>query len=260
MFESKYKTLTIIIGAERSGKTFFASKMAKAFNVQGRRAIIYNQGKEEDYPGQECSVLDFEQTERLIFERQGAKAAKAYRRFREIKYMQSPKGIFPIEYMNKALPLMPSVNRILDRKAEERFFQALYDYEAGNLLILEDCKFIVRHGVGARLGNLLYRKNHTGKKAGLREKGMDIVLMFHGIDSVNIDLWDWVTNVVLYPTVNPPTFKNLDNPTLKKIMEKTWAQLDREKAKKGYCYDAYDIKCRGGYRAVKIHGKKIKNF
>ena len=85
-------------------------------------------------------------------------------------------------------------------------------------------------------------------------------MMFHGIDEINADLWGYATNVILYPTVQRPTFKTLENPSMRRHIKTAWEQLDKDKSKKTYFYDALEVKLRGQYRTVPISGRAVQKI
>jgi hypothetical protein len=247
----RHKKFTIIAGAERSGKTFFSNKMSDLYQKNGRQTIIYNRGLETDYPDcQIVNVIGFQETKKIIFNSHGKKAAKKYAQFPRLIFMEIEGERVLIKDINKYGRKL-SINRMFNTREEDHLFHELYKNYGGGLLIIDDGKAIVRRGIPTRLGELVYRKNHTGKG---KNRGTDIIMMFHGIDSINTEIWDYATDLIIFPTNSKPNFPRVNNPDLEHSLAKVWQKLDREKRQPDYFFDSYHVGLRNGYRVSKMKG------
>lgn len=263
-YESIHKTLSLYIGAERCGKSYLSKKVAKLFLNQGKRVVVYNQGRRTDYEGAErVKVMGYRETAKYIYQNEGKEAWQEYKRFPELLFAKMRGKIYELKGMYYWLPKYASFDRVFKR-AEDDFFLCVYNYLADCLFIMDDAQAITRKGPGQYLTTLLGRKNHTGEEIpGYKgEPGMDIIMHYHLVDQTNPDIWGWATNCILYPTVSRPRFPKLDNPQIEAAVMEAWAKLDKEKQRKSYFFDAYDIKFRGqdAYKSFPIKGKKIEKI
>lgn len=230
------RKLIIIIGAMRSGKSFWANEQIKKYNKQGQSAIVYNLGKPSDFNA--CIPLFIPSAEDMI-----KSEGKGWKDAKNISYLydekETPYNIesFNIDFYSKSIKL-PRANDLL---TERLFFDAYFKYISNTLLIFDDARNIFRNGLKSEFIQLFSRINHTGIKHKAKNfiaKGSDIYLIFHSLDLVNPELFDYATHIINFKYAMQPDFKAVENQQIREQIKKSFEAL--EKAPQ-YSYTLTDI-------------------
>lgn len=264
MSSKRHKFCNLLVGAERSGKTFLASKVANKYTRSGKWAFVYNTGMPSDYAGfYDVELADSNETYYYILSVFGRDAAKLYRNSGSpIKFLK-----FGNDYQSlESVPLMRGKGFKADRlfgSDSDAFFKSVSSYFYDGLLIIDDAKPVVS-GMGRNLSTVLSRKNHCGKNAkGVNREniGIDVLIIYHNLDRVSPEVFDYCTHLTLFPTLHRPRLDRLENPEVEEIIMDTWERLDRERKLPGYSFDYYFINLKDptGPKVVKCDGKRT-NF
>lgn len=208
-----------IIGGERSGKSHLAKKLSEVYQKVGS-VLIYNIGRMSDFPNGEFHYfepLDFREHLKML-KTEGE--IEDYKANKTIDYFRFEGKIYHFKDFNQLFfQKKVKMYRITKRSEENAFFETMYKYVSNCLFVLDDCKSIFVYGLKDRHVQLLSRKNHTGNESNMeisRGKGIDIINIFHGLDSVPIDIWLYTTHVFLFKTASNGTGKKLDDELLLK--------------------------------------------
>lgn len=222
--QKRHSQLTAIIGAPRSGKTHFSMRLAQAYpgNV-----LAYNVGRPGDFEGYE--LLEAVSVREYANHALKNKAQKA-------EFFQAPK-VENVRHNGKVygledLPaLLASVGgkgkmyRVPNTRDEALFFESFYRKVAGCLFVFDDCRPMFRYGVRSEFQTLFSRMNHHGAQGVSGGVGNDGALIFHQIGAVNVELWDYITNVVIFKTNQPPNPRHIDNDALFELIMEAYEMV-----------------------------------
>jgi len=228
------RKLILIIGAQRSGKSYFSNELIKKYLANGNSAIVYNLGKQTDFnAAKEVFLL----TEKQHIVKLGK------------NYKENPEFLF-YEYNGKDLMFKNFCNDFsgkaiktsrLDYKSEVMFLDALYKYVSNCLLVIDDAKAIFRYGIKAEFLTLFSRLNHTGRHNPIinwQSAGSDVVVIFHSLDHINKDLFDFCTHIINFKYAIQPDFDKIENTQLKEQLKKSFNALNKAPQ---YSYTITDV-------------------
>lgn len=208
------------IGAERAGKTYHAQKLAEKYHKKGGTIFAYNVGKPSDFPSpeyEEIEILNFGEHLQKIKSKEKRKLYKMYRTIYLFRYRGKIYHFKNFNTMFKGKKV--KMYRVV-RNLESPLFLAIFKYVSNTLLILDDCKAMFRSGLSDQHIQLFNRKNHTGRESELissRAKGLDVLCLFHHLDHVPSELWDYTQYVIFLRFVMKPKFHKFENEKLKNI-------------------------------------------
>lgn len=184
-----------VIGAERTGKTYFSRETAiKIGDKTGKGVFAYNVGDPNDFSS--FTFIDFPDVKKIN------KKADNMTVFRCVKTgcIYSIKDIGNFILKNKRVASF----RVFDLKDEMMLFEYLFKYAGFNIYILDDFRPVLKHGIKKELQQLFFRKYHTGFKLKDTPNGSDMFIVFHGYNQVNPDLYNACTHLVCFETNTPP--------------------------------------------------------
>jgi len=231
----------LIAGVEQSGKTYYAEKLGDIYAQKGGCTFVYNRGRERDFAQYESiEPLTIKQHEQMI---KGKAQLKQYRRFPFLAYFKLGGQVYKFKDFYRLTRGRKLVcYRIGHRRTEALFFDAMYQYMADTLIIFDDARPIFRNGLKAEHINLFARKNHAGQLTGQGRRGVDIALIFHNLDKINTESYDYATHLIMFKTTRLPNASHVDNDELAHLIEK--------------CY--YEVNKAGKYHygQINIRGKK----
>jgi len=213
----------VTVGKERGGKTFWAVQLAKKYVEKGKNSVIaYNFGKPSDFPDNEYTLIEpLTFDEHIRFVCKNKEEREGYKLNKEITHFwHNGRAVSFANFSRMFWGKKVKVYRIPNLLEERAFFVALYYYVSYCLLLLDDCKVSFRRGLNEGHIQLFSRKNHTGGKSAsvnLRGGGMDIMTIWHNIDHVNTDIWDFSSLAVLFQFSMQPTFDKLNSPELEPV-------------------------------------------
>lgn len=216
MNETNERKQFIITGAERSGKTYFTEKLLSGEAAKGAMCIVYNPGRESDFSDYvNFEIKDFNERY-LSADRKARRRLKLSNRGDILSCIESGSDLdVPVKALN-LLAQSGRLNKIKvrrtgDSNAENDFFRAVGLYCRNARLVIDDARPFFRHGLTAKLIELMSRKAHTGYKlpeklrAG-RGTGTDIFVLSHNISKVSPETFDYTTGVVMFRQRSKPVF------------------------------------------------------
>lgn len=226
----KNSFLNIFVGAERSGKSFYAKHLAGIYSKNRGSVLVYNIGKQEDFPDSEYYMIEpLEFADHIQLYYSGKEERRNYRLKPVIEYFKCKGKIYHLRDFSKLFyKRKVKMYKIQNRQEETAFFKSLYKYVSRTLLILDDCVTTFQYGLNDGHKQLFSRKNHSGvdnSVKALQAKGVDVVCIFHNIDHVNKDLWDFTTGLICFKFPFNPTYKKFNNPQLQNVVERVHLYL-----------------------------------
>jgi hypothetical protein len=235
-------------GEMQSGKTYFTEQTANDYVKNGGIAFVYNAGKPEDFSDYEIiEVLTVPATMQYILQSVTHGKNEKERRNSMAVYKTNPKILYfrhngrVYHFKNFVAHFMqPRQNRKvkilggrLDRTDELLFFQTIYSYFANAFVMFDDAKTIFQSGLTQAQTQLLSRINHSGVLLDdVKYKGMgcDFAIIYHNLDKCSLEIYDYLTTIVLFYTTRPPQFEKIENEKLAKIMAFCMGQLNNAPA------------------------------
>lgn len=214
MKQYNFRFFNIISGLEQSGKTYYAVKLAKLYHQKGGIAFTYNPGSLEDYRDYtEIEIVSTKQTGAAITDKA---ARRAYFRNPGIEFFRMEGRFYRIKDFVKVLRgRKVYAFRIPNRQDESLFFAALNLYAYNTLVLFDDCRPIFRYGLTDGHIQFFNSKNHAGKLASLPavngSRGVDVIAIFHNLDKVNRELYDYATHITLFQQNQLPKPEMVDN-------------------------------------------------
>lgn len=240
--EKTFRFFNIISGLEQSGKSYYSSKLAKVYNQKGGIVLVYNPGRLEDYSDyKEIEIFGSKQTAGAIRDKNHR---RQYERNPSIEFFRMDGQTHRIRDFVKVLKGQKAYSmRIPNRQDESLFFQALNWYAYNTLILFDDCRPIFRYGLSDGHIQFFNSKNHAGKKASIPaingNRGVDVIAIFHNLDKVNRELYDYATHITLFAQNQMPDANTVDNSEYYKEIEKAFHEL-----KKLPVYSAIEIGLR----------------
>lgn len=199
-----YRKEIITTGQEASGKTAWAQAYATRYPGL---VVVYNRSNPDDFKA--CITLRMLSSIETA-ERMGKKERKAYMRNPRALWLETEDGrLLPFPAISR-LKGFVEIQPISDSRDQDMLFFGFSDWLCNALLILDDTRAIFRGGVSRGIGNLFLKKRWAGSKlpkaAG---RGVDIIIITHGINLVNPEIWASATDFVLFPTTRTPNVSHL---------------------------------------------------
>lgn len=196
------KKLIVMIGAQRSGKSYLSNALLEQYIKRGGCGIVANLGKPSDFAAAQEVLAHGAGFETL----QGKKHTwrNFVRKGRAVKFSA------------------------LDKADSERFLGLFADYCAQTLLILDDARFMFRSGLTKAQIALFGRLNHVGLRRAdrLRAKGSDCIVILHSLEDSGLDdLMSYATDLCVFRTETEPQYSRIKNPYLRRVLELHFRKL-----------------------------------
>lgn len=237
------RSQNIIAGVEQSGKTFYAEQLGKRYAGKGGCTFVYNRGRERDFSDYEpIEILSIQDHERLL---QSKVKRREYKRYPFIAYFMYQGHRIPFKRFyefSRGKKLM--CYRVGDRQTERLLFQAMFWYMADTLIIFDDARPIFRQGLTAEHITLFSRKNHAGIKTTQPNRGVDISMIFHNLDKVTTEAYDYATHLTMFKTTRLPDRGHVDNDQLADLIEQAYTKVN---AAKKYSFAQINIRGENPY-------------
>lgn len=216
------KFLAAIVGAQQSGKSFYTSRLAKTYTDKNYSVIVYNwSGQQKDFadffigtflnPAETATIRDTVKKKLLYTDGDmlfHAKDASG-------KVLKEPDGtfkIFSLKFFNK--DFFGKGVRFLSGDDTEQFFSNCEKYISNALLVIDDAKNIVSHGLHAEGLKLTRRLNHSGSNhisTAYQVKGIDTVFIFHSFDDIKSHIISSLNYIVMFKTTSAPNTYGYEN-------------------------------------------------
>jgi hypothetical protein len=212
----------LVIGEERSGKTYFLEYACK--NYPGI-ALAYNYSNPGDYQSfKEVDFLTISETAKAIKDKQDKRHYLNAPYIAAYRYKGRVYSIADFSRMFKGQNVR--ARRLVDKQSENLLFHAFYQYLSNCHLVIDDSRPIFRNGLKAGHADLLSRKNHTGDQAkGAHVLGCDVSIVLHQIDLINPELWAYSDFMLLFRTNNEPSFKYFSDQRLIEVITQASREL-----------------------------------
>lgn len=220
---------TLVIGAQREGKTFFTEKMCIKYALSGGTSIAYNVGRPNDFQNF-ISVSLVTPDVVYSMSKKGPNRIKYNDIPQQIdSFMHNQSGkIYDIKDFCKLFKgKCVKIERLNPQKREENlFFEAIYNYFYNCLIVMDDFRAVTRHGLSSQFIQLNGRQNHTGYKLGIPAElcGVDMFMIYHSFDSVSDEMYDYINSIVQFKTASPPNLEKY-NPELERILSENYVSL-----------------------------------
>lgn len=238
------RTNTIITGAQRSGKTYFAEKYAHRYSNLVGPVLVYNPGMAKDW--KDYAYLEpiplTETAERIHAKDRNERTSKRRKVKRNayfIEFRLNGKR-YKFKDLNAVLRKHPrvKVERLSHIKLEGLFFKSLLMYFGGGLLILDDFRGVARRISAPEMApftELMTKINHAGKHSSTpaNRGGVDIFMIFHHPDKVNTELFDYATHLLFFKIQRPAAGNQMDD-EVKECYQNAYQRL-KDSPRFSYC-------------------------
>lgn len=220
--------LKLVAAVPRAGKTFLTEKIANLYRDSGKGYVfVYNQGKKSDFSDYEdIEFLSFKETAKLFYP--DKQSRKDYLFDPKLEYFRFRGAIHPVENLNKILYRKKvRCYRIFNRREESEIFNVFFYYMAHAMLIIDDARPILQRLFDSQL-QLFGRQNHTGEKSAsvnYRGAGIDIVLIYHNLDRINEEVYNWATHLLMLKCTQQPDGKKMANEAVYNEISQTYEKL-----------------------------------
>ena len=246
--------LSITAGAPFTGKTFFIETMvSNVARKTGKPAFVYNRGRPSDYKHfEKIDFLTVDET--IIFLNNSKKRINGYENNPKILFFKYDGKIYHIDSFQSVLHgKCVAMNRFED---ENLLFRAINHKLGGIQMVIDDSKTIFRNGLSKEAISLFDRLNHAGsqnRKNGAI--GMDLHVMFHSLDAVNPNIYDYATHLFLTKSTNIPNLSKLNIPNLNESVKSAYIQLKNEK---DYTVFQVNVFSKNSEFLIKIEPEKVE--
>lgn len=239
--KKRLREYCVIAGQPRSGKTTLAIRLMDAAHKAGRGVLVYNPGAGDFDKYNEVEFEHWEETASKILDKDKRRRILSARKFEYFNY----KGRrFDIKHISLVLKgRKTKVFRMMGAE-EQAFFYAIQRHAAGIMLVIDDARPIFRNGLTSQYVALGAKLNHVGQAntPKVREQtgiGLDLYLIFHNLDTINGEHFDYSTRIVQFKTTREAKQNRASNDELEEIMADNYRQL---KALPDYSYFIIDPK------------------
>lgn len=245
MAKIRNRFLLPIVGAMRGGKTFWAQTMATDYANSSGCVLVYNVGKDEDFPDGEYELIEALTFNEHVSNFYAEKSARQnYALDRKVEYFWYNGEAYHFKMFTSMFwGKKVKMRRIANRIEETAFSKAVYEYLSCVLVVLDDSRVTFKYGLNDGWVQLFSRINHAGGRCNLpsiRSAGVDVIVVSHNIDHINEDVWDYATNLVLFNSNMKPNYKKFDSAEMIPILEDA-----RERLKDSPLYTALQIDLQG---------------
>ena len=188
----------LLVGAEQTGKTYFAEQAAKEYVKNGRPALIYNIGKDTDFSGAlVCTPIgkaDLYNHTKNKAEQYKVKTLNNLPLFRD----ETTGKVLPFSAFNKFYSgKLVKIYRV-SKHDENLLFKSFFEYLYDTMIVFDDHRAITRHGLTHQQIELFSRKNHAGHKYARGKHGVDLFFVYHNLDTVPPELYDYLNRAVIF--------------------------------------------------------------
>jgi hypothetical protein len=225
----RFRKLILYVGMPRGGKSYMNLQYMRKYTQMGGGAIVYNYGKEKDFPDENFTLITPLAIKEHLVEMRRKGISKEditiYKTNPELTHFRAGRSgeILHFKDFNEFFTLkrkMCKMKMIHDRTEENCFFRTVANYISNNYFFVDDCHVTLKY-FNSRHTQLFARMNHSGDKSTvvqLRGVGCDGGLAYHNFDRVRDELIDYITDVVLFKQINVPDANQVQDVWLKKTI------------------------------------------
>lgn len=245
----------------QAGKSFLTEKIANSYFKAGKGFVfVYNKGREKDFKGYEkISFLSFKETAKKYYP--GKEERRDYMFDPKLEYFVFRGKEYHVRHLNTVLHgKKVSLYRIYKTSEETELFNVFFYYMSHGLLIIDDARPILKRLQDSKL-QFFGRQNHTGGKSSAvnyRGAGMDIILIYHNLDRINEEVYNWATHLIMLRCTQKPDGAKMSNQAVYMAIEDTYEKLLNDPK-----YTAYIIDMglhTGEVKTKLINTQKIINY
>jgi hypothetical protein len=228
------KFLAAYVGAQRSGKSYALAELSKKYLAKKHGVLVFGwSGQPHDYAHlHEGIFLKEDEILQLPDE-----ILKDYKEGDLLYYVKTPKGVltdpkgkkakifnlrfFNVDFHGAGLKFLYSIKA-------QHFFAAVEKYISNILLIIDDAKPIVSHGLGEDGLNLTRRLNHSGSHhvaSAYKNKGLDCIFVFHDLNDIRNGVYSSLNYLYQFKTTSRPNINEIPNPTAAAEILAAWEKL-----------------------------------
>lgn len=220
-----FRVQNILVGREASGKTFWAERLGNIYAQKGGGVLVYNRGMPSDFSDyEEITFPTFSEVERSL----PTKKARQFKRFPFVPWFEYRGQRVPMHLFHKFSRGRKLYSlRIPDRRSESAFFRAMHFYAANTLFIFDDTRPVFRYGLDENHVQFFNAKRHSGKKLTEAARGVDVLMLFHGLDKVSPELYDYTSHITMFAVNRMPEPNHIDNSDLYDLVRKAKAEIDK---------------------------------
>jgi hypothetical protein len=219
--QNRYKYLACVIGAQRTGKTFFVSQTAEnQYTKKGFSVLVYGwSGQDADFQGgaigeplteKQIESLPEAEKKRLkyaegdfLFTAKDAQNKQTY---------TTAKGkalVYSLKFFNRDFRgrILRFTTFATSGELLSNFYNNILLYVSLSLVVFDDSKGLLRYGMPAELVNLTLKINHAGEKSlskAYASKGIDVIFILHGLDQISHSLLPALNYIYLFNTTSTP--------------------------------------------------------
>lgn len=232
---ARNRFLAAYVGAQRSGKSFALAELSKKYLKQKNGVLVFGwSGQPHDYAHLlEGVFLTADQVAELPDE-----VLTDYRDGDLLYYVNTPKGtpitdpkgkkakIFNLKFFN--IDFHGAGLKFLYSIKSQAFFANVEKYISNILLIIDDAKPIVSHGLGEDGLNLTRRLNHSGSNhvaSAYKNKGLDCVFVFHDLNDIRNGVYSSLNYLYQFKTTSKPNINEIPNPQAAAQILAAWEKL-----------------------------------
>ena len=236
------RVAAIIVGAQRTGKTFFCEKQLESYARKGGVSVVYNVGRPGDFNKFiSVSILTVDEWVEKYRIKNG-KNPSFSEIPRKVEFFKIGEKVFPLKDFCKMFRgKCVKIERVISGKyrSEDFFISAIYKYFYNTFIVFDDCRVIFRRGLSSEMCGLLSRINHSGKQYAKKVEniGIDIALVYHYFKAINEESYAYANLVVQFSTVFAPKLPISADEIEPQVLENYQKLAESEK----YCHIEYNL-------------------
>ncbi len=233
----------LLVGAPRQGKTYFGEKKLIEYAKAGGCSVVYNVGRPTDFQRFISVEIMTVQEYREMWQTKHRKIMQSFEVPKQVEFFKFNGKIYHLSQFCKLFAgKCVKIERVLNSgtfRNEDYFIAAIYKYFYNTFVMFDDCRTIFRKGLSSEMVGLISRINHAGKTIATDTKliGIDLMLVYHGFDTVNVETYQFINLLVQFRTMFLPKMR-IDNYEMEEIIESNYHAL---KTTEKYSHFEFDL-------------------
>lgn len=239
--KDRNKYLCAVIGAQRSGKSHLVNQLAQKQYLQNKFAVIvYNwSGQPADFSSYYAiTPLDSDQIEALperiladlYYKENDLLFTAKLPNGDDVKDAKGKLKVFSFKFLNR--DFYGKGVKMLSMNSAAQFFNNIDYYVSNALVVIDDAKPVVAHGLGEQGINLVRRLNHAGSRhvaKNYKNGGVDCIFIFHDIDDIRTGIYSALNYIILFKTTSKPVLDYLKkvHPQAAQDLAAGWEKLQK---------------------------------
>ena len=233
----------LLVGAPRQGKTYFGEKKLIEYAKSGGCSVVYNVGRPTDFKRFISVEIMTVQEYKRLWEKKEGRMMKTFDVPNEVSFFKYNGSIYHLQDFSRLFAgKCVKIERVLNSgnyRNEDYFIAAIYRYFYNTFVMFDDCRTIFRKGLSSEMVGLISRINHAGKTIATDTKliGIDLMLVYHGFDTVNVETYQFINLLVQFRTMFLPKMR-IDNYEMEEVIERNYHSL---KTTEKYSHFEFDL-------------------